>query len=60
MLMLTLIEVILFSNIYILGTALLGFGRNEEALVEYSKVIEINSEDADAYFNRSIISSILR
>ena len=58
--MLTLIEVILFSNIYILGTALLGFGRNEEALVEYSKVIEINSEDADAYFNRSIISSILR
>ena len=51
MLMLILIEV--KKNFEkILGSLLDNLGRKEEALIDFSKVIDINPHDADAYYNR--------
>ena len=35
-----------------LGVLLSGFGRNKEAILDYTKVIEINPQFYGAYYNR--------
>ena len=53
MLMLILIEVYLFQSLST-GIALKALGRIEEAIKDYSKAIEINPQDDDAFKNRGL------
>ena len=55
LLFLILIEVKLF--LIFQGIALKDLGRNEEAIADYSKAIEIDPKDAKPYFNRGNYSS---
>ena len=53
MLMLILIEVYIIKSLS-LGIALKALGRIEEAIKDYSKAIEINPQDDDAFNNRGL------
>ena len=46
------IEVESYVKYIFLGLTLSDLGRKEEALQDYTKAIQIDSLDADAYFNR--------